>query len=684
MTGPTTPTPRPAWRSALAVGLLLAVRVACDLTRLAARPDRYWDREEAYNAAVGWYLAHARLYDQLLALQYKTFCGGCSVVSALSAPALALGGDHLLIAKLVPLAWSVATVLAGAWAVRRHAGDAAGWAFLVLFCVPPPGLADLGLMAWGNHAEGLLFVFLALGLWEGGGGLGLGLALGLGVWFCRTTLVAPVVLGAAALRAGPRRRDLLVGAALGLAPMALPAAGGDSGYYRFGPADNLLPHGLAEGWARVAPMLSPEQLGWRLTTGVQGMERVAPLWLVAVGAALVLLVGARRPRALVVPAMALVYLLAFGASGFPVTRFRPQGTLLAIRYSAPWMALLLASAAVGCGLWIARGGARRWVGVGALLAVLAPSAVAQASAVRAAWTSGPARSVPGALPDVWETPVVYHPGFAWIATWRLDDARLAQAHAADPRTEGTLRRMGGYREAEAVHAAGGALGGEAWRAALDRQADAGAVAGLTQALTDGDRGWAALPAAGAALVGAPAVVVDAAGQGVSANLRVAAASAAPGGPADDAAWRARHVLDAARAGLAAGAPCLGCRAAGAAAWDACRMRSASIDGTSRGARRAGGDGVRAMAACVEQAVAAAGADGAAVAEGAGASCPQPGRSRAGCRAVAGALRGAVAASFQTGLADPTAGADRPFLLLDAAAAAESAPDALRSAGEPRR
>ena len=42
-------------------------------------------------------------------MQYKTFCGGCTVDAALAAPILGLGGDHFLAWKAIPLVWTAAT-----------------------------------------------------------------------------------------------------------------------------------------------------------------------------------------------------------------------------------------------------------------------------------------------------------------------------------------------------------------------------------------------------------------------------------------------------------------------------------------------------------------------------------------------------------------------------------------------
>ncbi len=633
------------WNLLLLVCLM--VRAVGDLARLASQPERYWDREEVYNAGVGWYVWYAGLADQLLALQYKAFCGGCSVVAAVAAPMLGLGGDHLLIFKLVPLLMSLATLAVGGWAVRRHAGDGAGALFLMFFGLPPVGLGDLGLMAWGNHTEGLFFVFLALGLLEGGSPLGLGLVMGLGVWFCRTTLIAPLVIGAVALLRGPdwKARGLLaLGFGIGLLPMALPASAGDYGYYQFGLAKNLLPAGLGEAIARGAPMVTPLPMSWRLYTGVQGMDGLGSAWLPGVGLAVLLLLsqGTRSRRLWVLPAMALGFFIAFSISGFPLTRFRPQGSMLGIRYSAPWIALLLATCAVAIAAGYRSGGWRRGCAGFALLLVGGPSLVAQVRALRAFHYDA----------AVWETPAVFHHGFGAIATWRVSDARLEAAGAEDPKTAAGLLRMRGYRAADAVYNQRSSWQDAAAHVqALPHGGDV-ALAAMAQALTDSNTGWDSMADTNARLSVLPKDVAAIVGEGIAWNLMFGMPQGPPL-PGHDPVLRARtrasEGIRRARAGIEdSSAVCWTCVAAGAAMWDVCKQRSPPP---------------RVLAACVSGALADLGPDAIALARGAGAACVRPGHSPQDCEATARGLTGAVADAFRSGATDPMAGADHPVLLL---------------------
>ena len=103
--------PRSSRLIALCVFLLaLAVRVGGDLLRFAAEPSRYRDGEELLSASAGLFLWHTGWWSHALDLQYKAFCGGCTVHTVTAAVALGVGGDNLLVWKLVPLAWSLAQV----------------------------------------------------------------------------------------------------------------------------------------------------------------------------------------------------------------------------------------------------------------------------------------------------------------------------------------------------------------------------------------------------------------------------------------------------------------------------------------------------------------------------------------------------------------------------------------------
>lgn len=340
-------------------GLLLAVgvfaRLGLGVARLLAEPSRFRSFEESYNATEAWMLAHGGLLGAVARLQYRSFCGGCSVVSLIGVPALAVS-DRLLAWKLVPLAWTAATQVAGFFAVDAWAGRAAAWAFLLLFTLPPVGALDLSLMAWGNHQETALFVALALLLVARGRPVAAALTLGGAVWFARTAAYAAVVLLPAALRTRGRRVLTVVAFGVGLLPLALPTADGDAGWYRFddtfGPSTTIA--------RRAAALLAPGPLADRLWLPLRGMGWAGGVVLAA--AALAGLVAVRERRTRVFVALAVAYAVAFVGTRFPVFIAGAHVPVNNLRYHAPW---------VFVGMLVVAAGSRRlrWVPVVVCLGV---------------------------------------------------------------------------------------------------------------------------------------------------------------------------------------------------------------------------------------------------------------------------------------------------------------------------
>jgi hypothetical protein len=60
------------------------------------------DSEELFNATAALELLHGH-FDALFRLQYRPFCGGCTVASLLTAPLYALLEPSLFVYKLVPI-----------------------------------------------------------------------------------------------------------------------------------------------------------------------------------------------------------------------------------------------------------------------------------------------------------------------------------------------------------------------------------------------------------------------------------------------------------------------------------------------------------------------------------------------------------------------------------------------------
>ena len=337
---------------------LCLVRASGDAWLLVRDPPRFVNHEEAYNATVGWMVWHTGEWSQLLDLQYRSFCGGCSVVAALAGPTLAAAGDHFLAWKGLALLWSLMTLVMGFFALREIAGEAAGWTAAILLAIPPAGLSELGLMLWGNHQESALLLFTALALRRRP--LIQALVLGLSVVFCRTSLYFVIVLLPLALRADWRSVGTFVA---GLSALLLPTAEGFDGQIPelLSVSSNLLPEGIDGVLRRLALLLDPSELGPRLFLA---RHSTLPA-LTVLGVALVATVVLLRQRQWLLPALALVFLLAFCISGLNMPL---EGKVLPVvnaRYHAPWMLLLLLLPAACPGRWRALAGLSLLASLGA-------------------------------------------------------------------------------------------------------------------------------------------------------------------------------------------------------------------------------------------------------------------------------------------------------------------------------
>lgn len=439
---------------ALLAALVLA-RVGLGAARLAADPARFWNDEEAYNATEAWLLARAPLWDQVLALQYRSFCGGCTVVAALGAPLLATT-QALWAWKALALAWTAAIHVAGFAALDALVGRAAAWAFAALWAVPPPGALDLSLMLWGNHPESALFAVLPLLLLARGRGAWAALVLGLGVWFTRTALYPAVVLLPIAVYA--TRGRALLGFAAGLAPLLLPAAEGDAGFYRMGDAV-----GGVDPLARAATLLSPREVAARLWAPAQEMGLAAALALAGAGVG-----GAwalRDRRAWPVVAMAVAYAVAYSVTNFPLFLTGPAAPVNNLRYHAPWAFLLVLGTATGAGVaWAA--GWRRAAGLG--MGLVAAAHVA--GLVTLGWA-----------PDarITELRATSPSEFVAVATARLSPDVLARP-VADPGAAAVMGRMRGLRLGEAARQGTGTVR----EGVASAGGDVHVLAGLGEALVE--------------------------------------------------------------------------------------------------------------------------------------------------------------------------------------------------------
>ncbi len=177
--------------------------------------------EERFNARQGVQVLCGHL-DQVLELQYRTFCGGCTVEALASVPLFSLFGPTTLAWKLVPVAFHLITVATGAWLALHAAGRKAAVVFVALMAAAPGFYRELSLLGWGNHAESSALTLLAACLVvRGVGGAALaGLVAGLGLWFCHTSAYGVPALAAVALAGGVSRLVAFgVGLPLGLQPL---------------------------------------------------------------------------------------------------------------------------------------------------------------------------------------------------------------------------------------------------------------------------------------------------------------------------------------------------------------------------------------------------------------------------------------------------------------------------------
>ncbi|MBL8615826.1 MAG: hypothetical protein JNM72_09485 [Deltaproteobacteria bacterium] len=212
------------------LGLTGAVSLALlllGLAELAWGPSTRIGFEEGQNARAGLLVACGHL-DALWALQYRPFCGGCSVDALLAAPLLRLIGPTEGVFKLVPLAW---TALGGGLSAALAAalcGRRAALLCLGLLLGAPAVAVELAMTGWGNHAEGLALPLAGLlvligpatapGLMRGAAS---GALISLGAFYTASTAWAAPVALALAAAAGPRALiGLLAALPLGLLPWA--------------------------------------------------------------------------------------------------------------------------------------------------------------------------------------------------------------------------------------------------------------------------------------------------------------------------------------------------------------------------------------------------------------------------------------------------------------------------------
>jgi hypothetical protein len=116
------------------------------------------DPEELYNSSHGLLIAGGH---PIWPLQYRDFCGGCSIDAALAGLIYSLLPPLWLSWKLVPALWQGALVGLGTLWLRR-VGPAAPLCWVLLMLAAPPAWQQLSQLAWGNHVEAGALAALAV------------------------------------------------------------------------------------------------------------------------------------------------------------------------------------------------------------------------------------------------------------------------------------------------------------------------------------------------------------------------------------------------------------------------------------------------------------------------------------------------------------------------------------------
>lgn len=393
MSSETSPSPRQplaAWVVVVVVLLELLTSVG-DLL-LGPWATMHW--EELFNARAGVQFACGHV-DAADALQYRTFCGGCTAEGMMAAPFFSWFGPTVLTWKVLILIFHAVVVASGAWLLSTLVSRRAAVAFVLLLAAAPGWYRELIHTGWGNHAESTAFPLLAAALltaaaWRGTVARLLLLAAaggvaGFGLWFGQTSAWALPMLGVGAVVVGRWTAPAFaVGGGLGMLPWVAyyedkPGATDATVDWWTGrqlaPPDALWDW-LAGEWLR-GHIWEPSEYG-----DVTGLATLywAALWTLAIWGAVRLTLPALmgRPRAPLFPALfvpvSLAVLLVIYFVRYDLWWNLPDPYVNAafnLRYRTPLVPLLMlgAAAAVGWPWEAPRWRALSLLLVGAVLAV---------------------------------------------------------------------------------------------------------------------------------------------------------------------------------------------------------------------------------------------------------------------------------------------------------------------------
>ena len=313
------------------------------------------DPEELFNAGQAWLALHGDL-GWLFAMQYRPFCGGCTVHAATAMGLFSVLPPVELVYKLIPLAWSLAGLALGWALLDRHRGRAGARLWALLWLLAPTTWAHLSLIGWGNHMEAGIVVLGAALLALEGGALTLGIVLGLGIYLSFSAGFGLVAVGLwlALGRQWSRLARVLAGVPLGLLGWGLQwLLAGEHAFHTIYAEHESVPDPRrlpAELWT----LLAPRQLAGLFGAGSDGLG----FWTgVAAGVlglgALVGLLLRGRGGGRLLGLLGASFLLVYGLTDFSV-KVAESGVMYpgGLRYAAPLFVVFIAVFAwSSAGLW---------------------------------------------------------------------------------------------------------------------------------------------------------------------------------------------------------------------------------------------------------------------------------------------------------------------------------------------
>jgi len=444
------------WETALALTVLAVLQLAVAFNPAIIEVDS----EEMWNAGQAWQMLDCHFSEAFL-LQYRDFCGGCTLDALLGMGSFAVFGRSWLAWKVVPLLFVLLCAAIGSRALHRVAGRPAAWAFLALLLLPPRSWIFLSGVAWGNHYEAgcLAFCGLATLLHAESRGRAVlaGAVLGLATWvgFSGSFGIAAGVLWLLLIGRRALVLPLLAGVTLGLLPWVLQWL--SSGLHPFvtvyesseaAPSLSRIPY-------KLGTLLRPRQLVALFGLPEAGLGWVLGwLWAASLTtAAACLAFASHKERRTSEMGRAALAILLFGGTWlamYCLVRFQidaPPAPEIAYpnstRYAAPLLPIAFAALALAAAMLWNQG--RRALGVLLLAGPLLAGTLARTESLQA---PSPAASVLRLEAVDWE---FFRPGFGTrlplgtIAACDSEDLRTRQLHAyaLGRETAADLLRSGG-------------------------------------------------------------------------------------------------------------------------------------------------------------------------------------------------------------------------------------------------